>query len=576
MTTIQEALQLLRLRAIEGSQRKLDDIKSKGAKAIGLQISEPVIASLSDIPDPAAVLRELAEESAVVKEAGTGIETGLDALSQGFGHLGLLDAELFPPGPDLRMYEVVGEEPSLPEITPPESAPSTRFYIDPETRAIIEGTLRGRLQRFQRGHALKIVQVLSGRGEPMTQHALTKAIVGKDADANLRSMRGKLYSLNQEMDDKGLPRIVERAEPSGYALSPAYALLDEQLFLDQPERSVQTVGEQRPTTYRIGEVSEELGMPVTRIRSLGYQLMESGHMLVGEHVMERHEGGKHYVDYTDTGKALFRRIGTHFKDYTHIPVDSVRAWLDGQPKHDVSQQKDEQQFYYGSHVAEAAGIPLTALETMHEVGVLQEGVHFVRRGERNIRVYTQAALPLAARVKARASKEQQHRFTERLVRDEFRIYEQPTENPFGQNGPKTVDDQVELFLLQTTLTCLPAMKRRGIEIGSEQESLLKLRMKSLSETIGYIEPEKLDAVRTRAAATMFDLTKNRRPFNFLEQKRPGLRIVGGVIDSLKAADPNLLVEFPNAVKEPPSPVPLQGHQGEVNGSILVGWMGDRR
>lgn len=333
MTTIQETLQLLRVRAIEASQQKLDDIKAKGAKAIGLQISEPVIASLSDIPDPAAVLRGLAEESDNIRVAGIGIETGLTGLEQGFGRLGLLNTELLLPEPDLQMYEVVEEaEPIVPEMGTSEPMPSGTFYIDPETRAIIHGTLRGRLPR---GHAMQIVQSLDEQRGPMRQSDLTKAVLGKSGDANLRSMRGKIYELNRKAEEEGLPRPVERREPAGYALSSAYALLDEHIFQGQRGEASQEEA-MRPTTYRIGEVSEELGMPVTRIRSLSYQLMESGHMLVGEHVMERREGGKHYIDYTDAGKALLRRIGTHFKDYTHIPVDSVRAWFDGQPKHDVA------------------------------------------------------------------------------------------------------------------------------------------------------------------------------------------------------------------------------------------------
>lgn len=232
--------------------------------------------------------------------------------------------------------------------------------------------------------------------------------------------------------------------------------------------------------------------------------------------------------------------------------------------------------YYGSHVAEAAGIPLTALETMHEVGVLQEGVHFVRKGARNIRVYTPEALTLAARVKARSDKEDQHRFTERLVRDEFRIWEPPAENPFGKNGPKTVSKPVELFLLQTIRTCLPAMHRRGVLLEEKDEDGLKKRIGALTEEVGYIEPEDVDVVRNLAAATAFDLIENQRPFNPLQKEHPGLRIVNSVINALKKTDANLLVEFPSAVKEPPKVVPLQGSQGEVNGSILVGWMGDRR
>lgn len=559
MTTIEQALSRLKELAHKGATDRLAEIQADLTQATNtLAAARP-----DNIPDVSGVLASLAGRSKEVTALGSEAEAGTGQLSGVFARLGLLDQELFEP---------VGRPPEPVEVP---TIPTRRFLVDTQTRAVIEGTLRGRLPK---GHAMTMVQALGERQEPTPQRDLAKAVLGRAGDANLRSMRGKISELNRAMEKEGLPPVIERGEPTGYILSPTYRLLNQDIFNVAGEEPAQPPSEEvlRPMTYRIGEVSEELEMSVTRIRNLGYQLMESGHMLVGEHVMERHEGGKHYIDYTDTGKVLLRRIRTHFEDYSHIPVDSVRSWLDEEAPQRGGAKTEGSPLYYGSQVAEAAGIPPAALDIMQEIGVLREGTHFVRKGARNIRVYTQEALPLAVRVKARADKEGQDYVTKRLVRDEFRIWERPTENPFGPNGPKTVDDQVELFLLQTTLTCLPAMERRGIAIGKEQEERLKSRVAELTEHVGYVDSEQVGAVRTLAAATAFDLTRNQRPFNFLQKTHPGLRVVKGVIDALKASDPNLLVEFPNAVKEPPKPVPIQGPQGEVNGSILVGWMGDRR
>lgn len=259
--------------------------------------------------------------------------------------------------------------------------------------------------------------------------------------------------------------------------------------------------------------------------------------------------------------------------------------------------------YWGAQVAATAGIPTTVLEVLQEIGAFQPGVHFrvKERGEtdKKLRVYTDEALKIARRVGEFAKKEGQKRFTERLIRDAVEVHEVPTENPFGENGPATFSPAIECRLLRTVKYCLPAIRAT---VGDDkfltgQEQLLNARLEKLMSELGNerdsailklekqipdeTEREKVIAQQARAetmlaAATAFDLINNRRPFNFLHKKHPGLDVVGDLIDGLKEKMPTLLEEFTHAVIELPTPVLETTPDRRVNGSILVGNLGHRK
>lgn len=238
-------------------------------------------------------------------------------------------------------------------------------------------------------------------------------------------------------------------------------------------------------------------------------------------------------------------------------------------------------FFYGATVTERTGIPRTALDLMGELGVFKEGVHYVRRGERNIRVYTEAGVTTALDLAKFAKKQGQGRFTERMVRDVFRIpSEQQPENPYGENGPKTVNDSVEFFLLQTVATCLPSLRRTvHADILAGQDEAIKQRLDELKgKVLSSMELEDVAEKRKLAAATASDLInpKKRRAFNFLLRQRSGFALVGELIDKVRAIKPDLLKEFPAAIINPPSLVPHVGVDGRVNGSHRQGPFGDIR
>jgi hypothetical protein len=330
----------------------------------------------------------------------------------------------------------------------------------------------------------------------------------------------------------------------------------------------------------------------TQTRRLTQELLAKGLLRVGAELMEgraQARGASSKVvrdlELTPAGVEIMRDVANQFGAQPRIRTDDVTEWFKKQkeqPIAPVSQPVDAGRRFYISQVMEQTGIPDTAIKILHQIGAFKEGVHFEQK--RRVKVYTDEALQVAKQVARQAKKEEQGRFTERLIREAVGLQKEKNgENPYGPNGPSTFTVYHEHAMLRRLQACISTIESRiGEPLKQNFKDELATRLGELtlrlSEDEGLaIEPAEQERIRRQAAATVLELAQDARPFNFLRNRHPGIEIGLAFIKGVKGqGQAEMIEEFAEAIVNPPKKVPDSiERSGLINSIRSVGPMGDK-
>lgn len=476
---------------------------------------------------------------------------------------------------------------------------AAKLFIDPETGIILRGEVVGGLKS---GQQVDLAALLATKSQPTPQQELAVGIFGPKGKKIPGAVRSLIAKLNRGAEEQDLPPVVVNPGRKGYSLEPKYEILG----IQRPEPTITSISAEvpvimppdkiKPETFSISQVLAMEGisgvLSETQTRRLTQELLAKGNLRVGVEVMEGRAQARgtsskvvRDLELTPAGVEILRDIANQFGAQSRIRTDDVVNWLTGQkdqPVATVSQPPvDTGKRYLISQVAAQTGIPDTAIKVLHQIGALQEGTHFIQK--RRVKVYTDEALKVASQVAGQAKKEDQGRFTERLIRESVGLpKEKDGENPYGPNGPKTFTVFHEHAILHRLQSCIPVIEHR---IGKPLQDSFKIELaaclgeltRRLSEDDKLtISSEEQGIIRRQAAATVLEWAQNARPFNFLRGKHQGIEIGLAFIKGLKdQGQAKMIREFADAIVNPPKKIAGSIEKnGVVNEIRTVGPMGD--
>lgn len=470
-----------------------------------------------------------------------------------------------------------------------------QLFIDQETGIVIAGRKAGELKP---GQQLSLATFLGEKNELTSQEDLAVGIFGSKGKTRPGHARSLIAKLNRSAEDQNLPPVVVNPGRKGYSLGSEYEIIGIRPaeLTAMPVLVKAPVQAGRLESYPISQVLTMEGiagvLSKTQTRRLTQELLAKGNLRIGAEVMEgraQARGASSKVvrdlELTPAGVAIMRDIANQFGAQSRIRTDDVVNWLTGQkdqPVATVSSQADAGKRYLISQVAERTGIPDTAIKVLHEIGALKEGIHFEQRGR--IKVYKDEAFSMAQKVKARARKEGQNRYTERLIRDAVGLpKENGGENPYGPNGPEALTVLVEHAILNRLQSCIPVIEHRiGKPLQDSFKLELAIRLGELTTRIAedenlIISPDEQVKIRRQAAATVLELAKDDGSFNFLRGKQQGIEIGLAFIRGLKdRGQAQMIKEFADAIVNPPTKVAdTIERNGVVKGIRTVGPMYDK-
>lgn len=472
------------------------------------------------------------------------------------------------------------------------AAQATKLFIDPETGIVIAGRQAGELKS---GQQLDLAKLLAEEDGPISQENLSVGIFGRKGKERPGDVRSLIAKLNRGAKDQDLPPVVVNPGRKGYGLGPEYEILGIRLpestttpgFVESPFQAG------KPESYSISQVLAMEGisgvLSETQTRRLTQELLAKGHLRIGAEVMEgraQARGASSKVvrdlELTPAGVEIMRDIANQFGAQSRISTDEVVDWLAGQkdqPVATVSQPPvDTEKRYLISQVAAQTGIPDTAIKVLHQIGALKEGIHFEQRGR--VKVYKDEAFSMAQKVEAQARKEGQNRYTERLIRKAVGFpKENDGENPYGPNGPSVLTSEHERIILDRLKRCESGIEQRlkrllGEKFKTERDQRLGELTDRLAEDESLIiDLNTQQRIRREAAATIIELSKDARSFNFVRKGHPGLELALLVV---KALDEKSVRELAESMINPPNKIAgTIERNGLVNGIRTVGPMGDK-
>lgn len=571
--TAKEALIQIKDKIGEGTEILL--VQIAGGIEQAAQLATSAATPLPDITEVLATTQAKIAELTGLKEQA---ETGLGDLTDVIARLGLADEIIFSV----------------------EDRPKTqKLIIDPLHKVVIRGEVVGEVPENSVG--LQAVAILARTDKPLSQAKVASGIKftpkggrAKTGVAN-HTLRSSIAEVNKAMEDQGLPRLINnlrgRGENSGYVLGDYQILgiksqsLTEFPVIAQPNKS-------KPATFSISQVLAMEGisgvLSETQTRRLTQELLVQGNLRVGAEVMEGRAQARgtsskvvRDLELTPAGVEILRDIANQFGGQSRIRTDDVTEWLEKQkeqPVASVSQRVNTGRRFYISEVAEKTGIPETAIKVLHRIGAFQEGIHFEQK--RRVKVYKDEAFSVARQVAHQAKEEDQGRFTERLIRKAVGLpKEKNGENPYGPNGPSVLTSEHERLILNRLKGCESGIEQRlkrplSNEFKTERDlRLLELTARLEEDESLIIDSNTQQRIRREAAATVLELAKDARKFNFIRQQHPGLELALMVI---KALDAKSVGELAEAMISPPKNIPdAIDRNGLVNGIRTVGPMGDK-
>lgn len=577
--TAKEAIALINTKIGQSSESLLAQIAAEIGQTAQLATAVTGLRAMPDITSALATTQTKVVELTGLREQA---ETGLGNLTDVIARLGLANEIIF----------------SVEEAPKPQ-----KLIIDSVHRLVIRGEVIGEVPENSVG--FQAVDILAGADKPLSQSEVAAEIKftprGERAKTGVENhtLRSSIAEVNRAMEEKGLPRLIinlkkDMGKGKGYILGD-YQVLGIQGSATAESSATAQPGKFKPETFSISQVLKMEGisgiLSEVQTRRLTQELLARGHLRVGEEVMEGRAQARgasskivRDLELTSAGVEIMRDVTNQFGAQSRIRIDDVVEWLKKQKEQlvaPVSQSVDTGRRFYISEVAEKAGIPETAIKVLHKIGALQEGIHFEQK--RRVKVYKNEAFPVARQVASQAKSEKQARFTERLIRDAVGLpKEKNGENPYGPNGPKTFTVLHEQTILHRLQSCIPVIERR---IGKPLQDSFKLELAArlgelttrLSEDDKLtISSEEQGIIRRQAAATVLELSKDARSFNFLRGKHQGIEIGLAFIRGLKdQGQAKMIREFAEAIVNPPKKIAdTIERNGVVNGIRTVGPMGD--
>lgn len=458
------------------------------------------------------------------------------------------------------------EQPLVP--TPEEDIPGAHLFIDLETATVIDGKQAGVLRS---GRAMTIVRHLAGAKSPVPVRELAQSLYPKSSvDRSLNATRPVIGKLNHGAKDQGLPRVVTFSEQGGYVLTGEYEAIgvarlfdpdleEKEVLPTEIQTDERVVSTRRPTTYPIHAVVTRLqeagfdGSTIVRVRHLASGLVASGHLRVGEHVLEKNAGGQMRLEYTDAGLDVLKDIFQNFGTQGKIFPTTVGNWLDqqagkGKPK---STSEPIPRRYWISQLVETTGVEADQIDGMVLMGTLQEGTHYFKdRSGRRVFEPSAVQTILEKKGESQASVKRSDRVVNLASRSPIKLVEDLWENPYGKNGPAAVnEDYSEYLLAQALLKAMPTIA--GVTGKPVQETFtleLAHRVGELEVKLGVgphgegipeealpvFSDEQARDIRRGVAATIAHIvhTPTAKELRFVEPKRPGVKLTHTAIKQL--------------------------------------------
>lgn len=580
-----------RLRQIQAAIEKLTDAKAAGSAAEIAAAQALLSAPLSQdfTPEQALTaglqrtgnLEELLKDRGRVinwaKEATDGIKIAMVNLEKP-DRLAISPAEI-----DAKINKALGI-----------AGQAAKLFIDPKTGTVIRGEKVGELKPRESG--LAVISSLAAAEQPIGQAALTATVFEQKGGTKPVVTKSVISRVNAWAEETGLPRVVERAREQGYYLSPAYQVIG--VEIQQPSQSPPAVpsAEARPKTFTISEVLEtdkiKGKMTDVRLRHLAQGLVASGHLRVGEHVMERHAGDKSYLDYTPAGIERLAGIAIEFGSKGKIYVDTVREWLDSQTaKVEPPAAAETEPVALGvSQLAEAAGVSTSVVTTMLKHGKLVKDVHYGLSPQGRFHIYNARAVADVTKVGEKMADEKAENVSLQLIEAALTPgITKERKNIYGKNGYQTLNTDVAEYIALTGLkNCLPRFESiTGKPVNEEFAIEIEIdnRLGELAEKLAIgqfaagITDEQLEKefpvlgptqaveIRRGIAASVFHIANNpaTREFHFIKNQRPGVDLLVTAMKNLaESGHTDLIAKFAKMFVESPDTVYAVGRDGSVN------------
>lgn len=467
-----------------------------------------------------------------------------------------------------------------------------KYFVDPKTGGVFRGQKVGQLRT---GQPMAGLEALSRADGPLTPADLAKSMFPGDKKDKRKAgvVSPLLTSMSRDAVAQGLPPVISRGEEGFELLSP-YEIISS--FATQTEEL-----SGKPKSYRIGEVLEADGikgvLSIPQVRHLTQELLrpEYGDLIIGTHVVETRaqkrgsgDAVTRDLELTDEGLQIIQWVASKFGDKPRISVGKVSEGLKdafgAKPIEAETSTTEEKEWFWGSHVAEEAGVTTGTLKAMVNLGALTDGIDFKteQRGGKLITVYAGSAAKKARQVVA-ALPEGQNKITERVIRKALGLGESETEspvvgeNPYGEYSSKLFTPQPIALTLGTFDYCLRSIRDQAQgPILADRDNDLKTELRQMQELAGVVSD--VPKTRRQGAAIVWRFQQGKKrslmPERQLFPKSYGL--ICAMVDDVAKHAPILSAVLPEYIINPPCAQGFTDENGLVISSKIVLPGGERK
>lgn len=360
------------------------------------------------------------------------------------------------------------------------------------------------------GQQLNLAKLLAEEGAPISQENLAEGIFGRKGKEKSGDVRSLVAKLNRGAEDQGLPPVVVNPGRKGYGLGLEYEILG----IQPAEPAAPTVPVKTPV--QAGRPESYSISQVLAMEGIAGVLSETQTRRLTQELLAR--GHLRVGEEVMEGRAQAR--GASSKIVRDLELTSAGVEI----MRDVTNQ-------FGAQ---------SRIQTNDVVNWLS--------GQKG---YPVALIP----------------------------QKKDDEKPYGQNGPSVLTSEHERIILDRLKRCeLGIEQRLGKSLGEKFKIERDHRLGELTDRLAEDESFRIDAdtqyrIRREAAATILELSKDARSFNFVRKRHPGLELALLIV---KALDEKSVSELAEAMVNPPQKVAdTIDRNGVVNGIRTVGSMGDK-